>query len=166
VGGDEANGVVVSAGAKPLIVGSGSEGILIAEVPTWRRDLVIEADVAEEVARIGGYEEIPATLPDTEPPAYRPDPLEARDAVRDVLAGAGLREVVTYALVAPDVGERLRWPGDAGPPASGEAPATGGPITVTNPLSANHSVLRQQLVASLIGVVDQNIRQGRDDVAI
>ncbi|HYX12033.1 MAG TPA: phenylalanine--tRNA ligase subunit beta, partial [Candidatus Acidoferrum sp.] len=164
--GDQANGIVVSAGAKPLIVGRGAEPVLVARIPTWRGDLVIEADVAEEIARVGGYEEIPATLPDTEPPGYRPDPLEARDAVREVLAGAGLREVVTYALIAPDVAARLRWPGDAGQPAVGEAPASGGPITVTNPLSANHSVLRQQLVSNLIGIVDQNVRQGRDDVAV
>jgi phenylalanyl-tRNA synthetase beta chain len=158
--------IVVARGAKPLDVAPGPDPVLVARVPSWRRDLVIEADIAEEIARVGGYEEIAATLPDTAPPAYRADPLEARDAVRDVLAGAGVREVVTYALVAPDVAPRLRWPGDAGPPADGEAAAAGDPITVTNPLSANHSVLRQQLVSSLVGVVDQNVRQGRDDVAI
>jgi phenylalanyl-tRNA synthetase beta chain len=139
---------------------------IAAVVPTWRRDLAIEADIAEEVARVAGYEEIEATLPDTAMPPYRPAPLEVRDAVRDVLAGAGLREVVTYALVAPDLADRLRWPGDAGPPPPGEAAATGEPIRVTNPLSENHSVLRQQLIGSLLHVLDANLRQGRDEIAI
>jgi phenylalanyl-tRNA synthetase beta chain len=142
------------------------EAVLRAVVPTWRRDLAIEADVAEEIARVAGYETIPATLPHTEMPAYRRDPLEVRDAVRDVLAGAGLREVVTYALVAPDQSGRLGWPGDAGPPPAGEIAAGGGPIRVTNPLSANHSVLRQQLVGSLLDVVHSNVRHGREDIAI
>ena len=43
--------------------------------PTWRRDLAIEADVAEEVARVRGYETTPGHLPDTVMPAYRPSPL-------------------------------------------------------------------------------------------
>ena len=45
------------------------------------------------------------------------------------------------------------------------APA-GRPITVTNPLSSQHSVLRQSLVGSLLEVVSTNLRHGRDDVAI
>jgi phenylalanyl-tRNA synthetase beta chain len=139
---------------------------IAALVPTWRRDLAIEADVAEEIARVAGYESIPATLPDNPMPSYRRDPLEVRDAVRDVLAGAGLREVVTYALVAPDRSSRLGWPGDAGPAPPGETAAGGTPIRVTNPLSANHSVLRQQLLDSLLDVVHANVRHGRKDIAI
>jgi len=139
---------------------------IAALIPTWRRDLAIEADVAEEIARVAGYESIPATLPDNPMPPYRRDPLEVRGAVRDVLAGAGLREVVTYALVAPNRSSRLGWSGDAGPPPPGEAAAGGTPIRVTNPLSANHSVLRQQLVDSLLDVVHANVRHGRQDIAI
>ena len=72
----------------------------MAVVPTWRRDLAIEADVAEEVARVRGYETTPAHLPDTLMPAYRPSPLSVRDTIRETLAGAGLTEVVTHALVS------------------------------------------------------------------
>ena len=86
--------------------------------------------------------------------------------MRHTLAGGGLREVVTYALVAPRQAELLRWPGDAGTVPDGEDPAAGGPITVTNPLSALHSVLRQQLVGSLLDVVAGNLRQSRDDIAV
>ena len=157
--------VRIAAGTKPLDVPADGP-VLAAVVPTWRRDLLIEADVAEEIARVAGYETIAPTLPDTAMPPYRPDPLEARDVVRHTLAGGGLREVVTYALVAPRQGELLRWPGDAGPPPNGEEAAAGGPITVTNPLSALHSVLRQQLVGSVLDVVAANIRQSRDDIAV
>ncbi|MPZ12791.1 MAG: hypothetical protein GEU89_21745, partial [Kiloniellaceae bacterium] len=74
---------------------------LVATVPSWRRDLVIEADVAEEVARVRGYELIPEILPHTPMPTYRPSPLHVRDAVREVLVGAGLSEAVSFALVSP-----------------------------------------------------------------
>ena len=92
--------------------------------------------------------------------------MAARDTVRTILTGAGLSEVVTYALVEPARAALVRWPGDAGPPPAGEDPARGVPITVTNPLSASHSVLRQDLVGSLLDIVDANQRRGRDDIAI
>jgi phenylalanyl-tRNA synthetase beta chain len=157
--------IPVARGDRPLDVPAGTS-VLTAVVPTWRADLAIETDITEEIARVAGYETIDPTLPDTPLPAFRPDPLAARDAIRQALAGAGLSEVVTYALVEPGRASVVRWPGDAGPPPAGEGAAAGGPITVTNPLSANHSVLRQDLVGSLLDVVDANQRRGRDDIAI
>ena len=91
---------------------AGDEAVLVAMVPTWRRDLAIEADVAEEVARVRGYETTPAHLPDTLMPAYRPSPLKVRDMIRETLAGAGLTEVVTHALVSSADEARLLWPED------------------------------------------------------
>ena len=138
---------------------------LTALVPTWRRDIEIEADVAEEIARVYGYDRVPSTLPDTTLPVWRPGPLEVRDRVREMLVGAGLSEVVTHALVSPGLldGFVLRTPvasvGD-------EPPAVGAPVTVTNPLSRDHSVLRQGLIGSLVEVVGTNLRHGREDVAI
>jgi len=149
---------------RPLVVESGSEAVLVAVVPTWRRDLEIEADVAEEVARVRGYETTSAHLPDTLMPAYRSSPVKVRNALRETLAGAGLTEVVTHALVSPEDEAKLKWPGDDG--LAGRDPALGAPITVTNPLSNQHSVLRQHLVGSLLNVLALNERQGRPDVAI
>ena len=156
--------ITVSAGPKPLTITSRDE-TLLALIPTWRRDIAIEADVAEEVARVRGYETIPEILPDTPMPPFRDPPLEVRDAVRETLAGAGLTEVVTHALVSPRIADAFRWEspvaGVAGEPAEG-----GRPILVTNPLSADHSVLRPALVGSLVQVVSTNLRHGVDDVAI
>ena len=140
--------------------------VLIAVVPTWRRDLVIELDVAEEVARVRGYEKTPGALPATPMPPFRRSPLELRDGVRDVLAGGGLSEVVTHALVPPDRDERLAWPIAAADGVAGEGNATGAIIRVINPLSSQHSVLRRDVVGSLLDVVSMNLRQGREDVAI
>ena len=74
---------------------------MTALVPTWRRDIAVEADVAEEIARVRGYELVPSVTPDTLMPEFRASPLEVRQLVRETLAGAGLTEVVTTALVSP-----------------------------------------------------------------
>ena len=140
--------------------------VLIAIVPSWRRDLAIEGDVSEEVARIRGYEQTPGTLPDTPMPPFRPSPLEVRDEIREVLSGAGLSEVVTHALVAPEQDERLNWPVAAANGVRGEGNAAWDVIRVVNPLSSQHSVLRRDVVGSLLDVLSANLRQGRDDVAI
>jgi phenylalanyl-tRNA synthetase beta chain len=155
--------VIVSAGPKPHTVTSRDEA-LAAIVPTWRRDISIEADVAEEVARVRGYETIPDILPHTPMPHFRHSPLGVRDRIRDTLAGAGLSEVVTHALVAPRIAETFRW--ETPLPAVDGVPEGGRLITVTNPLSADHSVLRPTLVGSLVQVVSTNLRHGVDDVTI
>jgi phenylalanyl-tRNA synthetase beta chain len=156
--------IQVSVEPKPLVVEPRDEEVLLAVVPSWRRDLAIEADVAEEVARVRGYETTPAHLPDTLMPAYRHSPIRVRDAIRETLAGAGLTEVVTYALVAPADEAALAWPDDEGMAIA--EPAIGAPVVVTNPLSSQHSVLRRHLVGSLLNVMALNERQGREDVAI
>src|SRR5215212_1416953 len=157
--------IPVAADPKPLAVEVATADALVAIVPTWRRDLSIEADVAEEVARIAGYGEIPSILPDTPMPPWRPSPLGVRDAVRETLAGAGLTETVSHALVTTRLAERFTWSAEV-PPVKGGTPAIGRPITVTNPLSADHSVLRRSVVGSLVEIVSTNVRRGRDDVAI
>jgi phenylalanyl-tRNA synthetase beta chain len=155
----------VAAGAKPLEVAADGQ-VIEAVVPTWRRDLAIEADLIEEVARVHGYEQVPSILPHTPMPHFRADPLEVRDAIRETLAGAGLTEAVTFALVAPAMVERFPWRDDGAPTGEPYQAAGGAPVVVSNPLSGLHSVMRQSLIGSLLEVVATNLRHGRDDVAI
>jgi phenylalanyl-tRNA synthetase beta chain len=161
--------ITVALGPEPLIVEGGSDDAngptLAALVPTWRRDVAIEADVAEEIARVRGYELVPSVTPDTAMPAYRPSPLEVRELVRDTLAGAGLTEVVTTALVSP---RHLEVFAVASPvPSVGDEPTPArAPISATNPLSRDHSILRQNLLGSLLDVVGTNLRHGIEDVAV
>jgi phenylalanyl-tRNA synthetase beta chain len=98
-------------------------------------------------------------------PGWRPSPLARREAIREALVGAGVTEAVTYALVSPRLMADFSWTTDV-PPAAGEAPRGGGPITVTNPLSADHVVLRQGLLGSLAEIVAGNVRHGQADVAL
>ena len=67
--------VTVAAGSKPLSVDAGDAEVIEAVVPSWRRDLAVEADITEEVIRVRGYDQVPSVLPDTPMPPYRPSPL-------------------------------------------------------------------------------------------
>ena len=158
--------IPIAAEVKPLTATAGPGEALVAVIPTWRADLEIESDLAEEVARVLGYEQIPPILPHTAMPAYLDSPLGVRDLVRETLAGAGLTEVVTAALVAPRQVHTFRSATPAGPALPGDDPAEGRPIRAVNALSSEHAVLRQELLGSLLQVVALNLHQGRADVAI
>jgi len=138
---------------------------LAALVPTWRRDIAVEADVAEEIARVRGYELVPSVTPDSAMPAFRPSPLEVRDLIRETLAGAGLTEVVTTALVSPRHVETFRLQREVASVGDDDQPG-GDPIAVTNPLSRDHSLLRRNLIGSLLDVVGTNLRHGIEDIAV
>ena len=158
--------IQVSAQAMPLTVEAGPAEALVAVIPSWRADLEIESDLAEEVARVHGYETIPPVLPHTAMPRFIESPLGIRDLVRATLAGAGLSEVVTPALISPRLLET--FPLDASLPfaISAEQAAGGRPIRAVNPLSSEHAILRQGLIGSLLDVVGLNLQQGTEDIAI
>jgi phenylalanyl-tRNA synthetase beta chain len=157
--------IVVAEEPEPKRVAAGPNDVVLeALVPTWRRDIAIEADVTEEVARVHGYDRVPGTLPDTELPGFRASPLELRDAVRETLVGAGVTEAVTYALVSADHLAAAAW-STPDPEVAGEGARGGGPIGLTNPISQDHAWLRQSVVGSLLDVAAGNARRGLTDTA-
>ena len=137
-------------------------------VPSWRSDLEIEADLAEEVARLYGYERIPTSIPSADLPPHRPSPTLLRDRVRRLLAEAGLHEVVTNALVSAAQADLWSEPTAlvTGPLAASEGAAGGASIVLQNPLSADHDRLRRSLLPSLLDRVDANLRYGATTGAI
>lgn len=148
--------VTVITGERPIPLGpEAAAGALVAIVPSHRRDLAIEADITEEIARIRGYETVPSRLPDTLMPGYRTDPRRMVDRVRDLLTGRGLNEVMTYSLLAPGDHVLLGYALDD--------PAT---IRAANPVSSEHSELRRSLLPELVRVLVDNERQRRHDAAL
>jgi phenylalanyl-tRNA synthetase beta chain len=120
-----------------------------AQVPTWRSDVSREVDLVEEVARHHGYAKIPSTLPPGGGvEGLRPWQATER-AVRDILVGAGLAEVINYAFV-PDAAE-------GGPPRA----------ALQNPLAEDQGALRDALVfPGLLKTLQSNARRGTRDVRI
>jgi phenylalanyl-tRNA synthetase beta chain len=127
----------------------------IVTVPAHRLDVTSGADVAEEVARAYGYDRISGRLPTAALPPYRPDPSGPRNRLRRILAGFGLDEVVTHALIGPDDLQR-----------AGYAPDRADLIRLHNPLSEEHSILRPVLAPSLLGALAENARRRLPDAWI
>jgi phenylalanyl-tRNA synthetase beta chain len=131
------------------------DGSVAVSVPDHRLDVVAPEDVAEEIARSHGYGRIIGRLPQPALPPFRPDPSEPRHRLRRVLAGLGLDEVMTHALIAP--GDLARV---------GLDPAEPSYIRLANPLAESHSVLRPTMAASLLASLAENVRQRRTDAWI
>jgi phenylalanyl-tRNA synthetase beta chain len=108
------------------------------------------ADLIEEVARIYGYDRIPVTeMADELPPQRDRVSVDLEERVRDLLAVAGLQEVITYRLTTPER-EAALIPGSA----AAERPY----IRLANPISADRVVMRQTLLAGLLEIMAQNAR--------
>jgi phenylalanyl-tRNA synthetase beta chain len=120
-------------------------------VPSWRGDVAREVDLVEEVGRHHGLDKIPATLPAARSvEGLRPHQRRER-AVRDVLAGGDVSEVISYAFVS----------------VAGSAPVPGTAVPLVNPLSEDQAVMRRSLVVpGLLSVLAANLRQGRRDVRV
>ena len=121
-------------------------------IPSWRLDSSTEIDVIEEVGRMYGYERIGAIVP----PAVHYGALSERQAerrlARDVLVGLGYAEAMPMPFLAPDDSTR-----------SGLADE---PITITNPLIADESVLRTSLLPGLLKTISYNESHRNTGVAL
>lgn len=145
--------VPVIAGEDPLEVAAEPSQMLVAIIPGHRRDIAIEADIIEEVARVRGYETLAGRLPDTGMPDYRPDPQVLTDRLRAYLSGSGLSELITHGLIGPQDHARMGYgPGD---------PAT---IRAANPVTLDHSEMRRSLIPEHLRVLVENERQKTPDV--
>lgn len=124
---------------------------LLAEVPTWRPDVTLAADLIEEVGRIRGLEAIPTQLPSMlpKPPAATG---RLRRSVRHAARALGLSEAVTYSFVDPKDLEKL------GAPAS--------TIVLRNPLSEERSVMTTSLLPGLLEALKRARRRGEENVRL
>ncbi len=130
---------------------------LEVDAPLLRTDIGIAEDVVEEVARIVGYDRIPTRMPSGPLPPHEPHPVETfRERLRDLLAGFGLQEIVSYAAIDP------AWLGRLTADGSCLAPA---PLRIVNPTTPAQSVMRPTLRASLLDTAQRNLRH-RDEVGL
>jgi phenylalanyl-tRNA synthetase beta chain len=116
-------------------------------------DVIAQADLIEEIARIYGYDKLPNTLiEDALPPQRSNLPLEREEHLRDLLARAGLQEIVTYRLTTPAREGLLTPPG-----AESNWPDVDY-VTLANPISTDKTVMRHTLLAGMLDVVASNAR--------
>ena len=123
--------------------------------PSWRSDLLTSTDLAEEVARMIGYDKIPSTLPPRPKHASLTSTQKRRRAIASMLAARGLVEVQTFPFTNQETIDQMGFVGDRA--------AT---YRIANPMSEESPLMRVHLVPGLIEVAARNISRGAKDFAI
>jgi phenylalanyl-tRNA synthetase beta chain len=123
--------------------------------PAHRMDisegLVGVADLIEEIARLYGYDKIPASrLADPLPAQLGNPKLEREEKLRDLLAKVGFQEIITYRLTTPEKELRVYPPGQAMQKIEY--------ITLKNPITPERAVMRTRLLPSVLEIVEHNAR--------
>ena len=132
-----------------------AEGLADAEelavsVPTWRWDTATETDVAEEVARLHGYDNIVRTVPTGNEAGGLSPYQKDRRLVREVLVGAGCDETQPMPFVAPGALAAVGLAEDG--------------ISLSNPVDESESVLRTSLLPGQLAAVAYNQRHFNGDL--
>ncbi len=131
------------------------EATFEVDPPSWRSDLLTQADLTEEVARMIGYDKIPSVLPPRPLHTTLTPSQKRRRAVANMLANRGLAEVQTFPFTNQETIDFMGF--------VGERAAT---YRIANPMSEEFPLMRVHLVPGLIEVAQRNISRGAKDFAI
>ena len=127
--------------------------LLMCDIPSFRDDIEFTADIAEEVMRLYGYDHIVGTqltMPNSMGGMSRK--LQNERNIKVLFNALGLYEIYTYSFIAKGDTEKLGLSADNA-------------ITILNPLGQEYSVMRTQLVSSMLSVMVENINRGNTDGA-
>jgi phenylalanyl-tRNA synthetase beta chain len=128
-------------------------------VPSWRHDVEGAADIVEEILRIHGYDNIPPVLVRSPPEEKRPplNPITRRAiTVRRALSSRGLNETVTWSFLDDATSDLFGANNNQNKKA----------LTLTNPISADLSVMRPSILPNLIQAAGRNADRGYPDAAL
>ncbi|MFF4967891.1 phenylalanine--tRNA ligase subunit beta [Streptomyces sp. NPDC001037] len=130
---------------------------LVVTVPSWRPDLTEANDLAEEVIRLEGYENLPSTLPRPASGRGLTHRQRLHRRVGRALAGAGYVEAPNYPFVGEQVFDQLGL--ESGDPARRV-------VKLVNPLNDEEPALRTTLLPGLLGALRRNDGRGSHDLAL
>ncbi len=117
-------------------------------VPTFRQDLECEADLAEEVARFYGYDNIPTTLPSGEATTGKLSfKLRIEEIARNIAEYCGFSQAMTYSFESPKVYDKLLIPQDS---------ALRQAVTIMNPLGEDFSIMRTTSLNGMLSSLSTN----------
>lgn len=124
--------------------------------PTWRPDLTDAATLAEEVARVGGYDRIPSVIPVAPPGRGLTREQQLRRQTAAALAASGLTEVLAMPFLTAEQNNAF------GSPSGAQVPA----VKLANALDARVPFLRTSLLPGLIEIAQRNLSRGLTDLGI
>lgn len=130
-------------------VSQNSDGSVAVTPPHYRIDIEREIDLIEEIARLNGYDKIPATMPLARVVSDRPTRhQEIEKKVRDLLVNNGMTEIINFSFTAPDAAGKLLLGNDDPRRLA---------IKLANPLVDEQSVMRTTLLPGLLETAARNI---------
>lgn len=132
--------------------------ILKINVPTFRSDLNIKQDMAEEVARIYGYDNIPVTIiKSVSLEGGKNKKQHLVDKVIDGLLSCGLNQAISYSFVSPKVFDNIMLPKDS---------PLRNTVVIKNPLGEDFSLMRTTTVPSMMEALSRNYSRNNDEVRL
>lgn len=145
-------GIIPDKEIKEILVSLGFAVTLRADsisvqVPSWRRDVAIDVDIIEEIARVHGYHTIPSKLPDHAPPVTMPDPqLALEEQIKIRLRDWGYMETYTYSMISEEQMDQFSLDKTKA-------------YKIANPLSSEWVYMRPSLWPSLLATVKTNMER-------
>lgn len=125
--------------------------------PSWRNDLETKEDLSEEIARLVGYDQIPATLPVAPPGRGLTRVQQQRRRLIQAFADAGLTEVLAYPFVSKAANDTFGVTEEGAPRSA---------VKLANPISEEQGFLRTSILPGLIEVAKRNHSRGFRDLAV
>ncbi len=126
--------------------------------PTFRQDLFRLADIAEEVARFYGYDNIPTTLPNGEATTGKLSfKLRIEQAARDIAEFCGFSQGMCYSFESPKVFDKLLLPADS---------PLRRTVEITNPLGEDYSIMRTTSLNGMLTSLATNYNRRNKDVRL
>jgi phenylalanyl-tRNA synthetase beta chain len=126
-----------------------ADGSVLVVPPSYRIDIEREIDLIEEIARLNGYDKIPATMPVARVASDRPTRhQEIEKQVRDLLVANGMNEIINFSFTAPDAAGKLLLD---------DSDARRLAIKLANPLVDEQSVMRTTLLPGLLETTARNM---------
>ena len=119
----------------------------VITVPSFRTDIEHKADIAEEIARFYGYNNIPTTVVRGEAKAQYTPQQKFEQKIGRTMVALGAYEVMTYSFVSPKYYDKVRMPADSPLRRS---------VTILNPLGEDTSVMRTTTLPSMLEVLARN----------
>ena len=127
-------------------------------VPSWRQDLLCDADMAEEVARFYGYDNIGVTLPSGESTAGgKSFKLRMEEKAREVAEFCGFSQAMTYSFESPKIFDKLLIPADS------DLRKT---VVISNPLGEDYSIMRTLPLNGMLASLSTNFGRRNKDVRL
>lgn len=129
---------------------------LLVEVPTYRPDLELEVDLIEEIARLYGYDNIPATLPVGNTTQGGLDTYQKFKEKATSILARNMHEVINYSFISPTMFDKLLLANDS------ELRQV---VKVANPLSEEQSVMRTLLLPGLLENISSNLSRKNENLS-